>query len=306
MDSTSNYPTEKTNPLSKVMNRAMLSVLASVLLWSTSYVITKIAMNSVPPFTFGAVRFCFASAVIVILSLTFRRVEPVTFKDFLTLAVGGLLGITAYFALQNLGVQRTSAAEATLLVASYPAITMLLEILFKKSRFNPARFMGIGVAFVGVYLVINQSGSFKVAHHLQGNLFLLACGLVWALYNFATQNVVQKYSTFTVIFWQTLVGSAAFLPLTLFEPGGWHQLTAGSLWSALFLGVFCSILAFLFYGYGLKGLDPGSAVSLLNLVPVFGLILAVIVLKEQITAVQVLGGVIVLVGVALSTKPKAK
>ena len=68
----------------------------------------------------------------------------------------------------------------------------------------------------------------------------------------------------------------------------------------MYLGVFCSTAAFLLYAYGLKNLTPGLAVNLLNLVPVFGLIFAVIFLREKVGFVQMLGGLIVIAGVTLS------
>jgi drug/metabolite transporter (DMT)-like permease len=291
-------PQERSRPGRR---QALLSVLAAVALWSTSYVVTKVGVGDIPPLTFGAIRFSFAAALAGLLTL-FIRLEPMPLRDVARLALGGLLGITAYFSLQNLGVQRTSASEATLLVASFPAITMLLEVAFLKVRVAPIRFVGVGIAFVGVYLVIRQTAVSAGSHRLEGDLMLLATGLVWALYNFATQKVIQRYSTFTVIFWQTLVGAVAFLPLALLEAGAWQLPSLAGLVGALYLGAFCSIAAFVLYGYGLKSLDPGSAVSVVNLVPVFGLILAVVGLKEEVSFVQVLGGLIVVGGVTLSVQ----
>jgi drug/metabolite transporter (DMT)-like permease len=291
-------PQERSRPGRK---QALLSVLAAVALWSTSYVVTKVGVGDIPPLTFGAIRFSFAAALAGLLTL-FIRLEPMPLRDIARLALGGLLGITAYFSLQNLGVQRTSASEATLLVASFPAITMLLEVAFLKARVSPIRFVGVGIAFVGVYLVMRQTAASAGSHRLEGDLMLLATGLVWALYNFATQKVIQRYSTFTVIFWQTLVGAVAFLPLALLEAGAWQPPSLAGLVGALYLGAFCSIAAFVLYGYGLKSLDPGSAVSVVNLVPVFGLILAVAGLKEEVSFVQVLGGLIVVGGVTLSVQ----
>ncbi len=290
---------DKSQPAKK---QAILAVLAAAILWSTSYVVTKVGVVDIPPLTFGALRFSFAAALVGLLAVFTRRVEPVTPRDILRLAVGGLLGITAYFSLQNLGVQRTSASDATLLVASFPAITMLLEVIFLKARVSFIRFAGVGIAFIGIYLVIQQTASSAEPRRLEGDLYLLATGLAWALYNFTTQKVVQKYSTFTVIFWQTIVGAAAFLPLALLEAGAWKPLSLAGLLGALYLGIFCSVAAFILYGIGLKSLDPGSAVSLLNLVPVFGLVLAVVGLKEQVTFIQVLGGLIVVAGVTLSVQ----
>jgi drug/metabolite transporter (DMT)-like permease len=284
----------------------ILSVLGAVVLWSSSYGVTKMGVGDIPPLTFAAIRFVFAVLLMLFLALTIQRLEPVPSKDLLRLALGGLLGITAYFALQNLGVQRTTAANATLLVASFPVITLLLEVLFRKARVSFKQIAGIVIAIGGIYLIIDLTGLQAAPARLEGDLLLLLTGLAWALYNFATQDVVKKYATFTVIFWQTLFGMLALLPLALTEVHAWQPLTTTGLLGALFLGVFCSVGAFLLYGYGLKSLRPGLAVNLLNLVPVFGLVFAVILVHEKIGWTQIVGGLIVIGGVtlSLSTAPK--
>jgi drug/metabolite transporter (DMT)-like permease len=283
----------------------ILAVLGAVVLWSSSYVVTKIGVGDIPPLTFAAIRFVFAALLMGALALTVQRLEPVPTKDLRRLALGGLLGITAYFALQNLGVQRTSAADATLLVASFPVITLLLEVIFRKAKASLKQILGIAIAIGGIYLLIDQSGAQAASTRLAssrmaGNLLLLGTGLAWALYNFATQEVVKKYKTFTVIFWQTLFGMAALLPLALTEAGAWRPLSPAGLLGAVYLGALCSVGAFLLYGYGLKSLRPGLAVNLLNLVPVFGLGFAAIGLHEKIGWIQIAGGLIVIAGVTLS------
>ena len=286
--------------------QAVIALLGAALIWSTSFVTTKIALADVPPLTLGALRFILAALLLGVLGLVTRRIEHVPPKDIARLAAGGLLGITAYFALQNIGVQLSSAADATLLVASYPAITMLIESLLLHTRISPLRFVGVGVTFVGVYLVVQQTAGAGSAGHLLGDLLLLLTGLVWALYNFATRDVVQRYSMLTVIFWQTIAGAVAFVPLALVESQSWRLLSTGSLLSVAYMGVFCSIMAFLLYARGLKTLDPGSAVSLMNLVPVFGLVLAVVALGESINLAQVAGGIVVIAGVALTVQVKSR
>src|SRR5512146_2927952 len=138
----------ETNDSGKGSNRniGILSVLGAVVLWSSSYVVTKMGVGDIPPLTFAAIRFVFAALLMGGLALTVQRLEPVPAKDLLRLALGGLLGITAYFSLQNLGVQRTSAADATLLVASFPVITLLLEVLFRKARVSFKQIAGIVLA----------------------------------------------------------------------------------------------------------------------------------------------------------------
>jgi drug/metabolite transporter (DMT)-like permease len=299
---TQRIPREISKPDPKI---GILSVVGAAVLWSSSYVVTKVGVVDIPPLTFAAIRFAFAAVLMIGLAVTVQHVEPVPAKDLRRLALGGLLGIAVYFALQNLGMQRTSASDATLLVAFFPVITLLFEILFRKARIDFVQIAGIAIAIGGVYLVMGLAGGQAAPYRLEGDLLLLATGVAWACYNFATQDVVKKYPTFTVIFWQTQFGLAALLILALTEVRVWQPLSAPGLLSALFLGVFCSTAAFLLYGYGLKGLQPGLAVNLLNLVPVFGLLCAAVFLQEKIGLVQVVGGLIVVMGVTMSVRAAA-
>ena len=286
--------------------QAIIALLGAALFWSTSFVTTKIALTDTGPLTLGTLRFLIAAALLGVIGLVTRRIEYTPPKDILRFGIGGILGITAYQALQNIGVQLSSAADATLLVASYPAITMLVESLLMHTRIAPMRFVGVGITFAGVYLVVQQTSGAGGSSHLLGDVLLLLTGLLWALYNFGTRDVVQRYSMLTVIFWQTIIGAIAFIPLALLESSTWQPISTGSLLSIVYMSVFCSIVAFLLYARGLKSLDPGSAVSLMNLVPVFGLILAAVGLGESINLAQVAGGVIVIAGVALTVQTKAR
>lgn len=278
------------------------SVLGAVLLWSTSFVATKLALGEVPPLTLGAARFLVAACVLgVAVGIVggVRRPPP---KDLGRLATGGLLGITVYFSMENLGVHLATASDAALLVASYPAITMLLEILLYRSRFSPVRFAGVGLAMLGVYLIVGGSPGSPGADRLFGDVLLVATGFVWALYNFSTRGVVRRYPMLTVVFYQTLFGAAAFLPLALLEGGSWRAPPPATVLIVGYLGLFCSLVAFWLYAHGLKGLDAGSAVNILNLVPVFGVLVAVVVLGEPVGVAQLIGGLVVVGGVTLGMK----
>ncbi|WP_342782099.1 DMT family transporter [Saccharibacillus brassicae] len=108
----------------------MIAALIAIVFWSTSFVGTKIAYASFPPLTLGAARFAIASLIlggIVLLRREFVRPAP---RDLGLMALSGLLGTTVYFALENIGVQLTTASSAALIVASYPAVTALLELFF--------------------------------------------------------------------------------------------------------------------------------------------------------------------------------
>ena len=79
-------------------------------------------------------------------------------------------------------------------------------------------------------------------------------------------------------------------------------ITPSAIWALLYLAVGCSVLAYLLYNFSLRGISPSAAAAIMNLMPVFGLLLSAIILNESITPASAAGGVIVILGVLLSAK----
>lgn len=287
-------------------------VVGAVVIWSTSFVATKVALADVPPLTLGASRFAIAAVLAGCVAVVFGGLRVTNAADLGRFALGGLLGITMYFSLENVGVDLATASDAALVVASYPAITMLLEAGLYRKRLSATRLMGVALAVVGVNAILGNALAASTSGEwgstrLLGCAILTATGLVWALYSFSTRGVVERYPMPTVVFWQTLFGALLFLPVAAFEQvfvGGAPWLPSGgfALLSVAHLGVLCSVVAFLLYARGLRGLDASSAVSVMNLVPVLGVLFAVALLGEPLGLLQVLGGVVVVAGVTLSVR----
>ena len=290
----------------------LASVVGAVVIWSTSFVATKVALVEVPPLTLGASRFALAAVLSGIVAVAFGAVRVASAADLGRFALGGFLGITLYFSLENVGVDLATASDAALVVASYPAVTMLLEAGLYRKRLSTTRLFGVVLAFVGVNAVLGNAAAASAGQEwgsdrLLGCAILVVTGLVWTLYNFATRGVVARYTMPTVIFWQTLFGALFFLPVALTEQvlvGGtrWLPTSGVALLSVAHLGVLCSVVAFLLYARGLRGLDASAAVSVMNLVPILGVLFAVVLLGEPLGLLQVLGGVVVVAGVTLSVR----
>lgn len=278
------------------------ATILALLIWSTSFIGTKMAYASFPPITLGAARFVIASVVLGIVLFAKKELIRPAPKDLGVIALSGVLGITLYFTMENIGVSLTTASNAALIVASYPAITALLELLLYKVRISKGSILGITLAMAGVYVLSYAGASAEEDHQVIGNLILIATGFVWAFYNFTTRKVVNKYPAITLSFYQTVAGTVCFIPLAWLEQNEWQTPTTASLAVLLYLGVSCSVLAFLLYNFGLRKLSSSVSVSLMNLVPIFGVLFSVIVLKETISWQQMMGGIIVIIGVLLSAK----
>ncbi len=280
------------------------STILALLIWSTSFIATKAAYTTFPPLTLGLSRFIIASIVLGIVLLIKKEHVKVKPKDLATISFSGVLGITLYFSMENIGVSLTTASNAALIVASYPAITSLLEFILYKVKLSKYKICGIALAMIGVYFLTSVGESPDGKNQLIGNLILIGTGFAWAFYTFMTRKVVDKYPPVTLSFYQTVAGSIFFIPLALLEKDSWQAPTTGSFMLLMYLGVFCSVIAFLLYNYGLIKLSPSSSVSLMNLVPIFGVIFSVVLLHETVSWRQIIGGLVVIVGVLMSAHQK--
>ena len=280
----------------------LLATVGAIMLWSTSFVGTKLAYDSFPPITLGALRFTAASLLLGVIVVIRGGCERLEKGDVKTVALSGFLGITLYFAMENIGVALTSASNAALIVASYPAITALLERILYKVPVSRLQASGIAMAMAGVFILTHARDGFTGPNEFLGNLILFATGFVWALYNFTARKVVNKYSATTFALYQTSAGALFFLPLTLFEASAWRVPTINSVIVLLYLALLCSVAAFMLYNFGLRRLSSTAAVSLMNLVPVFGVLCSVLILGEAVTTSQISGGIIVIGGVLLSLR----
>lgn len=282
---------------------ALACVVAAAAVLSSSYTMTKVALRDVPPLTIGLIRFTLAAVVLLVWVHLIRRYPRPTRSDMRRLAVGGLLGITLYFTIENLGVHLATASDAALLVAAYPALTAFLELVVYRQRTRSPALAGIALAIIGVYFVVGYAPGAGTDRFF-GDILLVVSGIVWALYNFATRGVVGRYPTSVVLCHQSVVGAAGFVPLALLEHDQWRApASPGATTGALAaLTVLCSIAGLGLYAKALRRLRPSTAVNLLNLVPVFGLVIAVGTLHETVTALQLVGGLVVVAGVTITTR----
>lgn len=280
-----------------------LATVGAMLIWSSSFIATKVAYRTFPPITLAAARFLVALILLGVMRRILKeRVRP-TRKEMMPIAFSGFMGITLYFLFENIGLSMTTASSAALIVASFPAITLVGERIVYKTPITMRQVAGIVLAVVGVYLISVSSEKAEGAENpLLGNLILLGTGVVWAAYIFSTRKVVGRFPAVTLSYYQTLAGFIGFLPFTLLEAGKWRPPTVPTFSMLLYLGAMCSVAAYLMYNFGLRKLKPSTSAFLMNLVPIFGTLFSVALLGERLTVRHLIGGALVILGVLVSVR----
>lgn len=276
-------------------------MVTTVSFWGPSFVATKAALEEIPPFTVAFLRFLVASFVLYPLWWRSNERTSTPVNDRPRLILSALVGIAVYFILFNLGLQRTTAGDGAMLMATIPVICLLVEAVWLGQGIPRLRWLGIIVSVIGVFLVVGQAPGLGGERRLVGDLLVMTAAVCWAMYTLIGRSLNQ-YPKLGVVAHQTLYGTLMLFPFALWEIGQWREFSPTAWLCVLYLGVLCSATAFLLYNYALKTLAASQVTAFLNLVPVIGVSAAVVLLGEQIVFIQIVGGVVILAGVAVSTR----
>lgn len=216
-------------------------------------------------------------------------------------------GVTAYHLALNEGERSTASGVAALIVALAPAATLALSLAVGLERFAPRRIAGIALAFAGVVVVVLGSGAHFSLHGLRGPLLVLVAPLTFAVYNVLYKPLLGRYDLPALTAAGGLTGSLLFLP---FENTGaidrFGALGAGS-WIALAaLGLGATLGGYVTWSIALRSLEPSRAMSYLYCVPPLAVAIGALFLDESVTLWLLLGGALVIGGVAVAQQGPAR
>lgn len=278
---------------------AFAALVAAMAIWGSTFVVTKAVLDEAEPFFIVAARLAIALVILWPL-VVWRNRERVTFSVAPAFIALGLLGVVGNFALQTIGLRYTGAADAALIIALTPLPIAVLAALFLNERLRRRQLLGIAVSMLGVVLITGVGGEVGVAA-VVGDLLIVLSTLSWAGYTLLTKRLAERHSagvvTIAGIGWGLafLAPAAAVETLVASPP----ELSLLGFAALAYLGVAASGVTFLLWNYALKSVGASVAGTFLNLIPVFGLVFALLV-GESISLVQLLGGAAVGVAVWLA------
>jgi drug/metabolite transporter (DMT)-like permease len=214
------------------------------------------------------------------------------------MALGGFFGVSLYFFFENYSVLFTSASNVAILISSIPVFTLVSQRFIFKERLTAWKILGAALSAVGIVIIIASKEKISLfSKGTVGDLMAIAAALCWVVYNVVTSKFKGSYKSITITTYQGIWG-CLFLSPSLFI----FDITMPSVKAALnlvFLAVFCSCIAYVMYIYCLEHLGATVISTYINLQPIVSLVTAYLILKEQITLWQILGSVVIILGVFL-------
>lgn len=278
---------------------AVLAILLTTLFWGISFSSTKTLLSVMQAEQIAFFRLILAVAVLGIIFFAgkHKRVER---QDIFRVLAGGFFGTFLYFIFENNGLRFTTAGTGSLIVATVPVLNVIAGTLFFGERHGYMRWIGVLLSFFGVYIIVSSGGDISLAH-LRGNILVFLATCTWVVYTRINSPLTQKYGGLTLNLYQFSFGIVALGLMVL--PSGFNPavLSTNVLLNLAYLGLFCSAAAYFLYLYALKHLGSATVTCYLNMVPVFGVLGGAIILHEVLGTSQLLGGLVVILGVMLVT-----
>jgi drug/metabolite transporter (DMT)-like permease len=281
-----------------------LLMFLAVLLWAANFSIIKIALREFTPLSFNGPRLTIASALLLLFLWRKEGKLSLPKADLWKVAVLGIVGNTFYQFFFINGIHRTTASKTSLVMTMTPIFIALMSAVFIREKIHWAGWIGILMAFSGIYLVIFE-GAASVSlssRNLQGDLMILFGNLFWAAYTVFSKPLLSRISPLKLTTFTLAIGTLFYLPLTVREMVAlpWRSVSTLSWAMLLFSAVFAVAVSYVIWYSSVKRVGNTKTGIYGNITPVFTVFFAYFFLGESIGLIQIIGTLIIFLGFSLT------
>ncbi len=272
--------------------------MATIFFWSLAYVLTRLALRHFSVFSLGFLRYFTASCALLPMGIA-AGIKPPKRGDLKWFVAAGATGFFLYMVSFNSGCRTVSASTSSVVIAIVPVMTALFARLFYGERLYALQWAAIAVEFAGILVLTLMGGTFTVNG---GVLWLLLAALSLSAYNLLQRKLTKTYSALQSSMYGIFAGTlmlAVFLPVSVVEV---KNAPAAHLSYVLMLGVFSSALAYVSWAKAFSKAERTSYVSnYMFVTPFLTTLLGFLLTNELPDAPTLIGGAVILSGVALFT-----
>lgn len=285
---------------------SIVMLLITMVIWGSTFVVTKGVNDQVGPFTLAFVRVAIGAAVLLVCAFV-RQARggghsPWSALPWGTMITMGLVGVVLYYAVFNYSLVYTSASQGALVQSCIPAMTALVAVVWLREHASVMRWAGIALSMVGVLIVFSGAAAQSGDASLLGNVLMFVSTVLWGVYTSMAKRVAN-FDPLQVT--AGIIGASVvmLLPLAGFEVAaeGIPSINLKGWLGMAYLGAGASGIGYMLYSAALKHIDASEAGVYTNLIPIVGVVTGVM-LGDPLSLRAILGGVVVLVGVWLTSR----
>ncbi len=282
-----------------------LAALAMVC-WSGNWVVGRAVRAEIPPLGLNFWRWTVATLVLLPFALSqARRDWHIAREHWKLVTALGATGAALFHSMIYVGLRATEAVNALLLNSVGPIIVIVIAWALFRDTITRRQALGISISFLGAVILVSRGEAAALAAFRlnSGDLWVLSALLVWGVYSNLLKRRPARLGGLSLLLYMNVVGVTLMLPAYLWELSNGERLTlsASTLASIAYTGVFASVIAFLCYNAAVARIGPVVTSFFLHLMPVFGGVMAIVFLGESLHLYHMAGFAVVLCGIYLST-----
>lgn len=277
--------------------------------WGGSYAVSKWALTQVPPATLAAMRFLVGG--LALLPFCPPSPHPLSGRDWLELALVGLIGITLAFLAHFHGIRLSTATKAAIFVALEPAFLMLLSVLFLGEKLSGRLLLALFFSTVGTLVLVVDGKNVQQLWHeffekgeVFGDVLLILSSLLGGLYTIFNKPLSDRMHPIRGTSLECLFGAVFLVPWIISEA---PLLSASSFSPSIFatvgfLGLICTAVGYTLWNQALTVITPSQMGITLNIQPLAGVAFGFFVMGESVTPMILGGAGLILLGISLTPR----
>jgi drug/metabolite transporter (DMT)-like permease len=223
-------------------------------------------------------------------------------RDLSIAIIIGFLGSVVALGIFYYGLDITNAITASFLERSWPLFAVVFAVVFLKEELSRTDIFGIVLVLLGSFIMIYRP---DVMLEVIGGLLLLLAAVLWGITTILGKHLLKTVDHYVVTFYRLLIAAIGGILIALFS-GQVNLDLSLSVWYAIILsGVLPAFLGFLFYYKGLSMIKASKTATITSFTPLFAIVYAFLLLGEVITLVQIIGGILIIIGAVFLARTKS-
>lgn len=281
---------------------ALAALVLATLFWSGNFIAGRAIRGEIAPLELNTIRWGLCLAILLPFALRgiieHRRALLASWRKVVLL---GLTGIAAFHTMVYQALSLTEAVNCLLILALAPVATVAGGMIWNGFRPTGVQILGLLVSLIGATVLVlsGREHELSFVQFDAGKLWMLGAILIWAWYTLLLRTKPDDVPQTVTLVASILVALAAMLVLLLIRGFEQPQMSGDTVTAVFYIAVFASALGFLFWSYGISVIGPERGGQFVHLMPIFGSILAVLLLGEKISALLLTGAACVIAGIAL-------
>lgn len=283
-------------------NNLIIMAFAAASIWACAFVSVKIALETFDPMAIAALRF-FISGILALMVLLFSKQIEWKFKDLFQSFMAALIGMVIYNACLNFGQQYIAPSAASFIVSTQPLFTIIAARFVFKERIGANLILGVAICLFGVWLILNRP---HISDFISGGApFLLGAAICSGLYFILLKPLIERHGALNAAAMTIFITGILLLPW-LPQSLNEAKIAIKPTMAVVFLAVFPGFIAHILWMGAIKGLGSSIAANFTFLIAPMATMFAIIITKDVLKPIFIIGSALVVLGVFITTNAKVK